>query len=195
MRRATIALMSALALCAGCSSTRRPVDTYSLLVPSDAGWAARDNQGTAIIAVPESAALGIFAEPFIVERRGVRLVRELYRTWSPRPGMMLAVALTDAINATGSNVAQVGSPDDARWVVQTLIRDWSYQATPSGLVARIEVDLAVSDERQHATMLHTSFVAAKCADASSYDALIAAFDSSLKQVCAQCVAQIASAAK
>ena len=195
MRRATIALMSALALCAGCSSTRRPVDTYSLLVPSDAGWAARDSQGKDIVAVPESAALGIFAEPFIVERRGVRLVRELYRTWSPRPGMMLAVALTDAINATGSNVAQVGSPDDARWVVQTLIRDWSYQSTPSGLVARIEVDLALSDERRHATVLHTSVAAESCAAASSYDGLIAAFGSSLRQVCAQSVAQIGPATK
>jgi len=173
-------------LLAACSSPQLPVDVYTLLEPAALADPAPQTVADTMVLVPEAAAYGVFAEQTLIERRGLRLVRDAYRVWSPRPTQMLSLGLADALSKNGI-AASARSVGDARWALQTTIRDWSYERSADGLTARVEIEAQLVDIERRTALCRQRFVRTTPAASGSYDALMAAFKESLDGMCADCV--------
>lgn len=189
-----MASITGLLLVAACSRPQIPVDVYTVLGPAQAMPAVGIMTNNCVL-VPDAQAYGVFAEAAMVERRGPRLVRDLYRVWSPRPAQALALAMADTLAVRAAVPVLVHNSGNARWVLQTMVRDWSYEQTPSGLVARIEMDAYLTDTDRHVVVAQRRAACTTPADGVSYEALAVAFKASLDRVCEECAPDIATAIK
>jgi ABC-type uncharacterized transport system auxiliary subunit len=181
-------------LLTACGSVQKPTETFTLVHPS-AGIPKGAARPQTCILVPDAAAYGVFGEACLIERRGVRLVRDVYQQWSPLPGQMTAVAMADALNANGRVSAIVGRSGDAQWLLLATIRDWSYSRGSNGLVARIALDVQLVDQQRRQTVLSRSFACHTIARAATYDAIVHAFRATLDQLSMDCSAAVHAAVR
>ncbi len=170
---------------AGCAATP-PIETYTLLPPVPAVVPGAPASAAVLVVIPEARGQGLVVGTPLVERRGLRLVPDLYRCWSPRPSLMLAYALADAVNHGAEATAVVEYNADARWKLSTTIHDWSYQNSPSGLVAQIAINAELVDLPARRMAGQRTYAQSALAAAHSYEALVSAFQQCLLTIARRC---------